>query len=87
MSLERSLYDLNVDIFDLKIGQEMTSLQPFEVTQLFDFGRFSKSSDRQGWAATATYSLHFYGNLKRRGMYAANDGKKTSCRLAKERSS
>ena len=54
VSLERSLHDLNVDIFVLKIGQEMMSLQPFEVTQLFDFGRFSLSSDRQEWAATVT---------------------------------
>ena len=29
-------------------------------------------------------SLHCYGSSKRRGMYIANDGKKTSCRLAKE---
>ena len=37
ISLERSFYYLNVDTLFLKIGQEMTPLQPFEVTQLIDF--------------------------------------------------
>ena len=37
ISLERSFHYLNVDTLVLKIGQEMTPLQPFEVTQLIDF--------------------------------------------------
>ena len=38
ISLERSFPYLNVDTLFLKIGQEMTPLQLFEVTQLIDFG-------------------------------------------------
>ena len=37
ISLERSFHYLNADTLFLKIGQEMTPLQPFEVTQLIDF--------------------------------------------------
>ena len=37
ISLERSFHYLNADTLFLKIGQEMTLLQPFEVTQLIDF--------------------------------------------------
>ena len=37
ISLERSVHYLNADTLFLKIGQEMTPLQPFEVTQLIDF--------------------------------------------------
>ena len=86
MSLERSVHDLHVDIFVLKIGQEMMSLEPLEVTQLFDFSRFSRSSDRQACATTATsLTALLSGNSKRRGMHTAKDGKKTSCRLAKKR--
>ena len=36
ISLERSFHYLNVDTLFLNIGQEMTPLQPFEVTQLID---------------------------------------------------
>ena len=56
MSVNRSLHDLNVDNNVLKVGQEMMSQQPFEVIQLFDFGRFSRSSDWQAWTATATFA-------------------------------
>ena len=35
--LERSFHYLNADTLVWKIGQEMTPLQPFEVTQLIDF--------------------------------------------------
>ena len=35
--MERSFHYLNVDTLFLKIGQEMTPLQPFEVTLLIDF--------------------------------------------------
>ena len=35
--MERSFHYLNVDTLFLKIGQKMTLLQPFEVTQLIDF--------------------------------------------------
>ena len=37
VSLERSFHYLNTDTLFLKIGQEMTLLRPFEVTQLIDF--------------------------------------------------
>ena len=37
VSLERSFHYLNADTLVLKIGQEMTPLQPFEVTQLINF--------------------------------------------------
>ena len=37
ISLERSFHYLNADTLFLKIEQEMTPLQPFEVTQLIDF--------------------------------------------------
>ena len=37
ISLERSFHYLNVDTLFLEIGQEMTLLEPFEVTQLIDF--------------------------------------------------
>ena len=36
ISLERSFHYLNADTLFLKIEQEMTPLQPFEVTQLID---------------------------------------------------
>ena len=36
-SLERSFHYLNADTLIVKIGQEMTPLQPFEVAQLIDF--------------------------------------------------
>ena len=38
ISLERSLHYLNVDTLFSKIGQEIMTLQLFEVTQLIDFG-------------------------------------------------
>ena len=37
ISLERSFHYLNAHTLFLKIGHEMTPLQPFEVTQLIDF--------------------------------------------------
>ena len=64
MSLERSPRDLNVDIFVLKIGKDMMSLQSFEVNQLFDFGRFSLSSDRKAWEATTTSLTALLWELK-----------------------
>ena len=56
VSLERPLHDLNVG-FDLKIGQEMMSLQLFEVIQLFDFDRFLPLSDQQAATATSLTAL------------------------------
>ena len=44
ISLERSFHYLNADTLLLKIGQEMTTLQPFEVTQLIDFALHRSTS-------------------------------------------
>ena len=51
ISLERSLHYLYADTLFLKIRQEMTPLQPFEVTQLIDF-----ALDR---STSVTYSRDF----------------------------
>ena len=83
-SLERSFHYLNADTLFLKIGQEMTPLQPFEVTQLIDIR--ARSIDERDLRPRLR-SLHYYGSLKRLEMYTANDGKDPSCRLAKERTS
>ena len=48
ISLERSFYYLNEDTLFLKIGQEMTPLQPFEVTQLIDFALDRSTSVTRG---------------------------------------
>ena len=44
ISLERSFHYLNADTLLLKIGQEMTTLQTFEVTQLIDFALHRSTS-------------------------------------------
>ena len=48
ISLERSFHYLNADTLFLKIGQEMTPLHPFEVTQLIDFALDRSTSVTRG---------------------------------------
>ena len=54
ISLERSFHYLNADTLFLKIEQEMTPLQPFEVTQPIDLALDRSTSVNCGREASLT---------------------------------